>query len=129
MNTSWYVKKYKLDTEKSDKFNREEFVNDLGKEFTEQLENTILARKKYDLSMDFKIFQQIVKNMQAKFNAISNKKLGKPLTENLFSAFYATVIIPARAKYFPKEHEEISTKRDMYLVDKLSTKDEDYWDY
>lgn len=128
MNTSWYVKKYKLDTEKSDKFNREEFVNDLGKEFTEQLENTILARKKYDLSMDFKIFQQIVKNMQAKFNAISNKKLGKPLTEKLFSAFYATVVIPARAKYFPKEHEEISTKRDMYLIDKLSTKDED-WDY
>lgn len=128
MNTSWYVKKYKLDTEKSDKFNREEFVNDLGKEFTEQLENTILARKKYDLSMDFKIFQQIVKNMQAKFNAISNKKLGKPLTEGLFSAFYATVVIPARAKYFPKEHEEISTKRDMYLIDKLPTEDE-YWDY
>lgn len=111
MNTASYVKKYNLGSSKSDKFNREEFVKDFSKDFLEQVEITRVAREKLGLGFDYNIFQQLVKESVVKFNAISNKKGGAPLTEKLFSAFYAITVIPIRAKLFPKEHAEISRHR------------------
>lgn len=118
MNTKAYIKKYHLDEpEKSDFFDRKAFIKDLQQEFNEQFQNTLVVRAKQGLGMEFNIFQQIVKNIQAKYNAISNKKIGEPLTEKLFSAFYAIAVIPIRAKYYPEEHEKISLKKGLISKD------------
>ena len=111
MNTNEYIMKYGLNTSKSNKFNREEFIKDLSNEFLERFNNTKVAREKMGLEFDFRIFLELVKDMYVKFNSISNKKYGPPLTQKLFSAFYAITVIPTREKFFPKEHMEITNRR------------------
>lgn len=111
MKTKDYIKKFRMDEENFE-FDRDEFLKELNKEFLDRLELTQKYRELNKMDFPFKVFQEIVKEMQSKFWAISNKKVGKPLTPELFSAFYAYAVIPAREKYFPKEHAEISKRRE-----------------
>ena len=78
----------------------------------------LIARVNKGMDFPFKVFQELVKEMQTKFWSISNKKVGKPFTPELFSAFYASAVIPAREKYFPEEHAAIVAKREKYLESK-----------
>lgn len=102
MKTKDYVKKYKLDSKESNKFLRDEFLEDLREEFLEKLEIEQKQRKKYMLPFTIDDFNRVVRNMEQKFASISLKKLGDPLTENLFKAFFAKCIVPIRAQYFPQ---------------------------
>ena len=72
-----YVKLFKLDQENYD-FKREEFISELGKEFLDRLELIHIARVNKGMDFPFKVFQELVKEMQTKFWSISNKKVGKP---------------------------------------------------
>lgn len=117
MKTKDYVNNFKLYLEDYE-FNREEFIGALGKEFLDRLELTYTARINKGMDFPFKVFQELVKEMQTKFWSISNKKVGKPFTPELFSAFYASSVIPARKKYFPEEHAAIVAKREKYLENK-----------
>lgn len=121
MKTKEYIKTFKLDLENYE-FNREEFIRALGKEFLDRLELIHIARVNKGMDFPFKVFQELVKEMQTKFWSISNKKVGKPFTPELFSAFYASAVIPAREKYFPEEHAAIVAKREKYLENKLDEK-------
>lgn len=118
MKTKDYIKEFKLDLENYE-FNREEFIRALGKEFLDRLELIHIARVNKGMDFPFKVFQELVKEMQTKFRSISNKKVGKPFTSELFSAFYASAVIPAREKYFPEEHAAIVAKREKYLENKV----------
>lgn len=111
MKTKDYIKKFRMDEENFE-FDRNEFLKELNKEFLDRLELTQKYRELSKMDFPFKVFQEIVKEMQSKFWAISNKKVGKPLTPELFSAFYAYAVIPAREKYFPNEHAEILKRRE-----------------
>lgn len=111
MKTKDYIKKFRMDEENFE-FDRNEFLKELNKEFLDRLELTQKYRELNKMDFPFKVFQEIVKEMQSKFWAISNKKVGKPLTPELFSAFYAYAVIPAREKYFPNEHAEILKRRE-----------------
>jgi hypothetical protein len=117
MKTKDYIKEFKLDLENYE-FNREEFIRALGKEFLDRLELIHIARVNKGMDFPFKVFQELVKEMQTKFWSISNKKVGKPFTPELFSAFYASAVIPAREKYFLEEHAAIVAKREKYLESK-----------
>lgn len=128
MKTKEYVKKFQLgDARFANHFNTNLFLEDFDQEFQERIATTIETRKKAQLDFNYHIFQILVGEMQNKFSAISNKKSGGPLRKELWSAFYAKSIIPARAKYFPEEHAAIEKKREiarlMYEEEKAQKQD------
>ena len=101
MKTKDYVRLFKLDKPFYE-FSREKFLNELGREFNQRVEDTRLERQRRNLEFTFSIFNKIVKEIEIKFWSISNKKHGLPFSEKLFSSFFAGWIIPIRKKYFPK---------------------------
>lgn len=114
MKTREYVKKFQLDDARfANQFNTNLFLEDFDQEFRERITSTIETRKKAQLDFNYHIFQVLIGEMQTKFAAISAKKSSGPLRKELWSAFYAKSIIPARAKYFPEEHAAIEKKREM----------------
>lgn len=110
MKTREYVKQFKLDREHYN-FNREKFMGAFGKEFRDRIEATITACKKMQVQFTYEKFLQAIKEQQDKFWNISNKKIGEPFSEGLFSAFFALHVIPLRASLFPNLHAELEEKR------------------
>lgn len=110
MKTQEYIKQFKLDREHYD-FNREKFMEAFGQEFNDRIEATITACKKMQVQFTYEKFLHAVKEQQDKFWNISNKKVGEPFSEDLFSAFFALYVIPLRANLFPNIHEEIEKRR------------------
>lgn len=108
LSTKQYLKKFRLD---SDNFNRDAFLNELEKELHERINTTMAAREKMGLGFEFNIFQHIVREVQDKFNQISNRRNNVGFNENLFSAFFAKAVIPIRAKLFPEDHKRITEAR------------------
>ena len=68
----------------------------------------------------FDKFKQTVKQTEEKFWSISKKKVGEPLSQKLWSAFYAIYIIPVRGHIYPKIDQEIKSRREQYLKEKKS---------
>lgn len=115
MTTKQYIRKFRLDNEQyANHFNTDLFLNDLNEELLARIERERAERKKAGLEYSYRIFQVIIQEMQTKFCAISNKKVGGPLRPELWNAFYAKYIIPIREKGFPKEHADIQAKREAY---------------
>lgn len=115
MTTKQWIKKFNLDSLECDPINRE-ILRELNKEFLERLQTVQMERERKNLEFTFNIFQNVVTEMQAKFWAISNKKVGKPFTQELFSAFYASTVIPNRKKLFPEEHAKITARREARAI-------------
>lgn len=111
MTTKEYIKKYHLQ-EVNFNLNFDKFLKDFIAEFNERIDRTIAERKKADLDFSFNIFQNLIKEMQTKFNSISAHTLGC-LPISIWNGFYAKGVIPARAKYFPVEHAEINARREL----------------
>lgn len=115
MTTKQYIKKFRLDNaDYSNHFNTDLFLQDLNQEMLDRVEREKAERKKASLEYSYRIFQVIIQEMQTKFCAISNKKVGGPLRPELWNAFYAKYIIPIREKDFPEEHAKIQAKREAY---------------
>lgn len=107
MKTIDYIKKYGLDKNNKSlsKVEKDEFFKDLEKELLERIQE---REKNYHLP--YKIFQNLVKQVNDKFWAISNKKKGIAFTFELWNAFFAIKVIPIRNKYFP-EMEKFKHKK------------------
>lgn len=101
-----YIKLFKLDQENYE-FNREEFLQEFSKEFLEYCQETPIGRDHNTGNIKYYRFKEIVKNFQGKFWAISDLKVGKPLTKGLWNAFFATTVVPVRAKLFPASQLKI----------------------
>lgn len=110
MKTREYVKQFKLDREHYN-FNREKFMETFGQEFKDRIEATITACKKMQVQFTYEKFLHAIKEQQDKFWNISNKKIGEPFSEGLFSAFFALHVIPLRASLFPNLHAKLEEKR------------------
>lgn len=96
-----YVKLFKLDQENYD-FKREEFISELGNEFLDYCQTTTIGINPKTHKLYYYRFKEIVKNFETKFWAISKLKLGEPFTQKLWNAFFATQVVPLRAKLFPE---------------------------
>lgn len=114
MKTAEYVKQFKLDKPHYN-FNREKFMEAFGQEFKDRIEAMITACKKMQVQFTYEKFLHAIKEQQDKFWNISNKKLGEPFSEGLFSAFFALHVIPLRATLFPNIHAELEEKRQRAL--------------
>lgn len=101
MKTIDYIKKYGLDKNNKSlsKLEKDEFFKDLEKELLERIQE---REKNYPGDLPYKIFQNLVKQVNDKFRAISNKKKGIAFTFELWNAFFAIKVIPIRNKYFPE---------------------------
>lgn len=110
MKTQEYVKQFKLDREHYN-FNREKFMEAFGQEFKDRIEATITACKKMQVQFTYEKFLHAIKEQQDKFWNISNKKVGEPFSEGLFSAFFALHVIPLRASLFPNIHDKLEKMR------------------
>lgn len=110
MKTQEYVKQFKLDREHYN-FNRGKFMEAFGQEFKDRIEATLTACKKMQVQFTYEKFLHAIKEQQDKFWNISNKKVGEPFSEGLFSAFFALHVIPLRASLFPNINDELEEKR------------------
>lgn len=93
MTTKEYISKYNLNI--SDKFNHSDFVQDLASDFIALLE----INKAND---NIKGFDNAVRCVRMKFDAISNKTMGV-MSEKLWNYFFATVIVKLREELCPKD--------------------------
>lgn len=110
MKTNDYIKKYGLDKNNRSlsKLEKDEFFKDLEKELLERIQE---REKNYtEDNLPYRIFQILVKQVNDKFWAISNKKKGIAFTFELWNAFFAIKVIPIRNKYFP-EMEKFKHKK------------------
>lgn len=105
-----YVKLFKLDQENYD-FKREEFISELGKEFLDYCQTTTIGIDKKTGNIYYYRFREIVKNFETKFWAISELKIGEPLTQKLWNAFFATQVVPLRQRLFPKVQKLIEEQK------------------
>jgi hypothetical protein len=110
MKTIDYIKKYGLDKNNKSlsKLEKDEFFKDLEKELLERIQER--ARNYTEDNLPYRIFQNLVKQVNDKFWAISNKKKGIAFTFELWNAFFAIKVIPIRNKYFP-EMEKFKHKK------------------
>lgn len=110
MKTNDYIKKYGLDKNNKSlsKVEKDEFFKDLEKELLERIQER--ARNYTEDNLPYRIFQILVKQVNDKFWAISNKKKGIAFTFELWNAFFAIKVIPIRNKYFP-EMEKFKHKK------------------
>lgn len=110
MKTIDYIKKYGLDKNNKSlsKLEKDEFFKDLEKELLERIQER--TRNYTEDNLPYKIFQNLVKQVNDKFWAISNKKKGIAFTFELWNAFFAIKVIPIRNKYFP-EMEKFKHKK------------------
>lgn len=105
-----YLKKYGLDKNNKSlsKLEKDEFFKDLEKELLERIQER--ERNYTEDNLPYRIFQILVKQVNDKFWAISNKKKGIAFTFELWNAFFAIKVIPIRNKYFP-EMEKFKHKK------------------
>lgn len=110
MKTNDYIKKYGLDKNNKSlsKLEKDEFFKDLEKELLERIQER--ERNYTEDNLPYRIFQNLVKQVNDKFWAISNKKKGIAFTFELWNAFFAIKVIPIRNKYFP-EMEKFKHKK------------------
>ena len=110
MKTNDYIKKYGLDKNNKSlsKLEKDEFFKDLEKELLERIQER--ARNYTEDNLPYRIFQILVKQVNDKFWAISNKKKGIAFTFELWNAFFAIKVIPIRNRYFP-EMEKFKHKK------------------
>lgn len=119
-----YVKLFKLDQENFD-FKRGEFISELGKEFLEYCQTTTIGRDNKSGIIYYYRFREIVKNFESKFWAISELKVGEPLSQKLWNAFFATQVVPLRRRLYPKMQKRIEEQRQLNSHSKQDKKSSD----
>lgn len=119
--TKEFIQQFKLDQENFE-FNREEFLEELGMYFLEILYQSggvtncrfpleALLDKSESGDFTWDMFKHCIKQVEQKFWAISNKKVGLPFSKKLWGAFYAIHVITLRASLFPEIEKKIQRKK------------------
>lgn len=122
METKDYVKIFRLDQENF-QFNRGEFMNKMGEDLLEvcQRQQKINPATGHIYYSDFK---KVVKHFEDKFNEISRQSI-RPLSQNLWKAFFATQVVPLRKLWYPETQKRIEEmKNNSSEQDKKSSRGE-----
>lgn len=109
-STSHYVGKFKLDQENFE-FQREELLKDLSLDFLELIEKEKITSKGTKDGFTYQKFKNCVNQIETKFWAISNKKIGLPFTKKLWSAFFAIYLSKLRGELFPEVQALLDQKK------------------
>lgn len=106
MKVKDYVQKYKLQERENIQFDNNGLLEDLNKDF----ENQISLYTK-NAHFTYEIFHNLVKQINQKFWAISNKRLGNSFSREYWNAFYAKFVLRKRALLFPEIHNRLEVER------------------
>lgn len=120
METKDYVKIFRLDQENF-QFNRGEFMNKMGEDLLEvcQRQQKINPVTGHIYYSDFK---KVVKHFEDKFNEISRQSI-RPLSQNLWKAFFVTQVVPLRKLWYPETQKRIEEmKNNSSEQDKKSSR-------
>lgn len=119
METKDYVKVFRLDQENF-QFNRREFMNKLVEDLLE-----VCQKQKINPSTGriyYSDFKKVVKYFESKFNEISRQSI-RPLSQNLWKAFFATQVVPIRKLWYPETQKRIEEmKNNSSKQDKKSSR-------
>ena len=114
---TWWVKKFKMDQENYF-FNRQEFINELTKEFLEAVQNYPIKNPKTN-AISYNNFKRVISTFRNLWEQISLQKVGKPLSEGLWNAFYAQAIIPQRKILYPRVQDKINAHKAMTIGNRI----------
>lgn len=114
--TRW-VQKFKMDQENYF-FNRQEFIKELTKEFLEAIQNYPVKNPKTN-AISYSNFKRVILTFRKLWEQISIQKVGKPLSEGLWNAFYAQAIIPQRKVLYPRVQDKINAHKAMTIGNRI----------
>lgn len=106
LSTTHFIKKFKLNQENYE-FNRENFLKELNIYFQQRIKAIELEAKGTKDGFTYAKFKHCISQTLAKFDSISNHKVGMPLTSSLWDAFFAIYITKARKELFPEIQAKI----------------------
>lgn len=113
MTAQEYIDKFRMNQENFE-FSRQEFIAQLKFDFLESIVESIHKHPKWDpeqQKLRYVYFKEVVKEFQAKFRQINSLKRGKPLSQGLWKAFFAAVVVPYRKEHYPKIQDHIEKLR------------------
>lgn len=116
-NPSYWVHKYKMDQENYS-FKRQEFINELSKSFLEAIQNYPIKNPKTN-AISYNNFKRLIKTFRTLFEQISLQKMGKPLSDGLWKAFYAQGIISQRKVLYPRVQDKIDAHKAMSIGNRV----------
>ena len=115
---SRWVQKFKMDQENYF-FNRQEFIKELTKEFLEAIQNYPVKNPKTN-AISYSNFKRVILTFRKLWEQISIQKVGKPLSEGLWNAFYAQAIIPQRKVLYPRVQDKINAHKAMTIGNRIN---------
>ena len=115
--TRW-IQKFKMDQENYF-FNRQEFIKELTKEFLEAIQNYPVKNPKTN-AISYSNFKRVILTFRKLWEQISIQKVGKPLSEGLWNAFYAQAIIPQRKVLYPRVQDKINAHKAMTIGNRIN---------
>lgn len=117
-NPTHWVQKFKMDQENYF-FNRQEFIKELTKEFLEAIQNYPVKNPKTN-AISYSNFKRVIITFRRLWEQISIQKVGKPLSEGLWNAFYAQAIIPQRKVLYPRVQDKINAHKAMSIGNRIN---------
>lgn len=115
MKTKEYIKKFNLDIQDA-KFDKEGLLKSLSKELESLITERVSQKEGTGLEFTYTHFQNMIKQINTKFWAISNKRNGQAFTYEYWGAFYSLYVVPLRALHFPEVHSQIESKRREEMI-------------
>ena len=109
MTAQEYIDKFRMNQENFE-FSRQEFIAQLKFDFLESIHNHPKLDPEQQ-TLRYVYFKEVVKEFQAKFRQINSIKRGKPLSQGLWKAFFAAVVVPYRKEHYPKIQDHIEKLR------------------
>lgn len=109
MTAQEYIDKFRMNQENFE-FNRQEFIAQFKFDFLESIPrhpewNPSLQKLRY------KYFKEVVREFQLKFGQINALKKGRPLSQELWKAFFAIVVVPYRKEHYTQIQDHIESLR------------------
>lgn len=115
----YYIKQFRLDQVNYD-FNRQEFIDELSRNFLERLKTYPYKNPKTNC-VTYNNFKRIITMFYTLYQSI-NASVGNKLTPGLWGAFYAQTVIPLRKSLYPRVQYKINTRNLNTIGEKVTLK-------
>ena len=115
----YYIKQFRLD-QVNYEFNRQEFIDELSRNFLERLKTYPYKNPKTNC-ITYNNFKRIIDMFHNLYLDI-NKAVGNKLSQGLWNAFYAQTIVPIRKTLYPRVQDKINLRNLNTLSERVILK-------
>ena len=117
--TLYYIKRFRLAQENYE-FNRQDFIDELSRNFLERLKTYPYKNPKTNC-ITYHNFKRII-DMFHNLCLDINKAVGNKLSQGLWNAFYAQTIVPLRKSLYPRVQDKIDLRNLNTLRERVTIK-------